>query len=205
MSNISRKSGAKTPSVLCLASYEKGQRFLEEAKKLGCQVYLLTSSALKDAAWPRESLDEILFMPGDQGEWDLDDMLVLVARLCRHVHLDRIVALDDFDLEKAAAIREHLRIPGMGESATRYFRDKLAMRTAAQAAGIRVPAFTSTTNYVDITRFVDSIAPPWVLKPRLLAGAIGIKKIRTREEAWEQIHALGDRQSFFPDRAVRPR
>src|SRR5437763_11256703 len=85
----------------------------------------------------------------------------------------------------------------MGESATRYFRDKLAMRTGAQAAGIRVPAFTSTTNYVDITRFVDSYAPPWVLKPRLLAGAMGIKKIGTREEAWERIHALGDRQSFY--------
>lgn len=197
MSNISRQSGAKTTSVLCLASYEKGHRFLQEAKKLGCQVYLLTSSALKDAAWPRESLDDILFMAGDQSEWNLDDMLVVVARLFRHIHLDRVVALDDFDLEKAASIREHLRISGMGESATRYFRDKLAMRTAARAAGIRVPAFTSTANYVDITQFVDSVPPPWVLKPRLLAGAIGIKKIATREEAWEQIHALGDRQSFY--------
>ena len=40
----------------------------------------------------------------------------------------RIVPLDDFDLEKAAALREHLRVPGMGETTTRYFRDKLAMR-----------------------------------------------------------------------------
>ena len=102
MSNFSRQSGAETPSLLCLASYEKGQRFLEEAKKLSCRVYLLTTSALKDAAWPRESLDDILFMTGDQSEWNLDDMLVVVARLCRHIHLDRVVALDDFDLEKAA-------------------------------------------------------------------------------------------------------
>src|ERR1700748_1225654 len=101
MGNISPNSGAKTPSILCLASYEKGHRFLIEAKKLGCQVYLLTSSALKDAAWPRESLDDILFMPGDQSEWNLGDMLVVVARLCRHIELDRVIALDDFDLEKA--------------------------------------------------------------------------------------------------------
>lgn len=170
---------------------------MAEAKKLGCQVYLLTSSSLEGAAWPRESLDEILFMPGDQSEWNSRDILVAVARLCRHVRLDRVIALDDFDLEKTALIREHFRIPGMGESATRWFRDKLAMRTRAQAGGIRVPPFTSTTNYIDITRFVDSVPPPWVLKPRLMAGAIGISKINTREEAWERIHALGDQQSFY--------
>jgi hypothetical protein len=136
-------------------------------------------------------------MPGDQSDWSLEDMLLSVARLCRHTHLDRVIALDDFDLEKAALIREHLRIAGMGESATRYFRDKLAMRTAALAGGIRVPPFTGTTNYVDITQFVDSVSPPWVLKPRLMAGAIGIQKIGTREEAWERVHALGDQQSFY--------
>jgi hypothetical protein len=30
-----------------------------------------------------------------------------------------------------------------------------------------------------------------------MAGAIGIKKIRTREEAWQRVHALGDQQSFY--------
>src|SRR4051794_25801227 len=197
MCNISWKSGGTPTNILCLASYEKGHRFLTEAKKLGSKVYLLTSSALEDASWPRESLDEILALPGDQSEWNLNEMLVAVAGLSRHIHFDRVVALDDLDLEKAALIREHLRLPGMGESATRYFRDKLAMRKGALTGGVRVPAFTSTTNYVDITRFVDSVSPPWVLKPRLMAGAIGIKKIQTREEAWERIHALSDQQSFY--------
>ncbi|MFL6452086.1 MAG: acetyl-CoA carboxylase biotin carboxylase subunit family protein [Bryobacteraceae bacterium] len=197
MNAISQINGGKTPTLLCLASYEKGHRFLAEAKELGCHVYLLTSSMLQDAPWPRESLDDILFLPGDQSEWNLEHMLAVVARLCRHIKLDRVVALDDFDLEKAALIREHFRIPGMGESSTRYFRDKLAMRTGAHAGGIRVPAFTSTTNYIDITRFVDSVSPPWVLKPRLMAGAIGISKIASREEAWERVHALGDQQSFY--------
>src|SRR3954453_1818333 len=197
MSIIAQNNGGETPSILCLASYDKGHRFLTEAKELGCHVYLLTSGTLQSAPWPKESLDEIVFMPGDQSEWNLREMLAAVAHLCRHVHLDRVVALDDFDLEKAALIREHFRIPGMGESVTRYFRDKLAMRTGARAGAIRVPAFTSTTNYVDVTRFVDSVSPPWVLKPRLMAGAMGIKKIGTREEAWERVHALGDQQSFY--------
>jgi len=71
------------------------------------------------------------------------------------------------------------------------------MRTGAQAAGIKVPCVTSTTNYVDITNFVDSVTPPWVLKPRFMAGAMGIKKIATRQDAWKRIQALGDQQSFY--------
>jgi hypothetical protein len=43
-------------------------------------------------------------MPGDQSDWNLEHMLVSIAGLCRHVHLDRVVALDNFDLEKAALI-----------------------------------------------------------------------------------------------------
>jgi len=91
MSNISPQSGATNPSTLCLASYEKGQRFLEEAKKPGCRVNLLTSSALKDTVWPRESPDEFLLEPG---------------RLCHRTRLHRFLALDHLDSGKAALLRD---------------------------------------------------------------------------------------------------
>lgn len=187
----------RVPSLLCVASYEKGFRFLQQAKSLGCRVHLLTSESLREVAWPRESLDDIFYMPDVQNEWNLRHMLLSVAHLCRTVHFDRIVALDDFDLEKAALLREHLRIPGMGETATRFFRDKLAMRMEAAKAGIPVPEFTATINYQAITDFVDSVSAPWVLKPRLMAGAIGIKKCYERQEVWDHIHALRDEQSFY--------
>ncbi len=171
---------------------------MQEAKKQGCRVYLLTSQSLRDTArFPHESLDDVFYMPDDQYEWDLQHMLYGVAHLCRNLKIDRIVALDDFDLEKAALLREHFRIPGLGETATRFFRDKLAMRLRAADNGIPVPEFTGTINYHDITHFVDTVPPPWVLKPRLMAGAIGIKKYYDREEVWQRIHSLGDQQSFF--------
>ncbi len=62
--------------------------------------------------------------------------------------IDRVVALDDFDVEKAAILREHFRIPGMGQTTARYFRDKLAMRVQARDAGIKVPAFIGLFNDV---------------------------------------------------------
>lgn len=171
---------------------------MQEAKRLGCRVYLLTSQSLQHTVdWPRDSLEDIFYMPDVDHEWNLQHMLYSVSHLCRTVPIDRIVALDDFDLEKAALLREHLRLPGLGDTQTRFFRDKLAMRMRAAASGISIPEFTSTINYEQITRYVDSVPPPWVLKPRLLAGAIGIKKYHHRQEVWDRIHTLGDQQSFF--------
>ena len=137
--------GSQPLTLLCLASYEKGHRFLEEAKRQGCRVFLLTSLSLKDTAkFPRESLDDIFYMPDQEHQWNLQEMLYAVSHLCRTVQIDRIIALDDFDLEKASFLREHLRIPGLGESATRYFRDKLAMRMCAASHWLPVPEFTAT-------------------------------------------------------------
>ncbi len=185
-------------TILCLASYEKGHRFLVEAKRLGCRVFLLTSQSLEHTAqFPRESLDDIFYMPDQESDWNLQDMLQGVAHLCRTIEIDRIVALDDFDVERASFLREHFRIPGLGESATRYFRDKLAMRMRAAQHDIPVPEFTATINYERLTRYVDSVPPPWILKPRLMAGALGIKKFHDRQEVWDRIHSLGDQQSFF--------
>ena len=45
--------------------------------------------------------------------------------LARTRVFDRIVALDDFNVELAAMIREHLRIPGMGETTIENLVDGL--------------------------------------------------------------------------------
>jgi biotin carboxylase len=185
-------------TLLCLASYEKGHRFLKQAKQQGCRVFLLTSKSMQDRAkWPRESLDDIFYMPDVEHEWNLQDMLLAVTYLARTIQIDRIIPLDDFDLEKASFLREHLRLPGLGETATRYFRDKLAMRMRAAENGIAVPEFTATINYEKITRYLENVPGPWVLKPRLMAGAIGIKKYHHQQDVWDRIHSLGDQQSFF--------
>jgi biotin carboxylase len=107
------------------------------------------------------------------------------------------VPLDDFDLELAAFLREHLRIPGMGETTTRYFRDKLAMRMKALEKGLNIPEFVHVLNHQRVNEFMDRVPAPWVLKPRMLAGAIGIKKVRDKQQAWDLINALNDEQSFY--------
>lgn len=185
-------------TILALASYEKGHAFLRQAKASGARVLLLTSESLKGVAhWPSEAIDEIFYMPDVQKKWDRQQTLHAVCYLARTEVIDRLVPLDDFDLEMAAFLREHLRVPGMGETTTRYFRDKLAMRMKAKAAGLNIPEFVHVLNHAAVQRFVETVPAPWVLKPRFLAGAIGIKKVQTADELWTLIHGLGDEQSYY--------
>jgi hypothetical protein len=185
-------------TILCFASYEKGHDFMRQAKSLGCRVYLLTSLSVKEKArWPLDSIDEIFYMPDEDHVWNRDDTLKSVAFLARERSIDRIVPLDEFDQEIAAQIRAHLCLPGLGETTARRFRDKLYMRNTTHLAGIRVPPFTGLLNYQTLHEFTQRVAPPWVLKPRFMAGAIGIQKIESVDQLWSAAHALGDQQSYY--------
>lgn len=184
-------------TVLCLASYFKGLDFIRECRRQGCRVLLLTSHSLQDEEWPRESIDEVFYMPDVQKKWKLEDVLLGVSYMARKENIDRIVPLDDFDVETAATLREHLRVPGMGDSTARFFRDKLAMRTKARDEGLAVPEFIHVLNHGRLHEFLNRVPPPWVLKPRSLAGSIGIKKIHSAGELWASVEMLGDQQSFY--------
>jgi hypothetical protein len=180
-------------TILCLASEHKGDAFVRECKRQGARLLLLTEQKLAQERWPMESIDE-RFLLTDLSQ--RQEVLHAVAYLARTQRIDRIVALDDYDVGTAAALREHLRLPGMGETTARYFRDKLAMRMQAQAAGIAVPEFSPILNHDDLRRYLDRVPPPWVLKPRFEAGAVGIQKISDAETVWRTLDTLADRQSY---------
>ncbi|MBI4853118.1 MAG: ATP-grasp domain-containing protein [Acidobacteria bacterium] len=184
-------------AILCLASYEKGAEFMRECKRQGCRVFLVTSQSIANADWPRESLDDVFLIPDNEKKWNRTDVIYGISYLARKQKIDRIVALDDFDVETAAALREHLRVPGMGDTTARYFRDKLAMRVQAKDAGISVPEFAHVLNYDSLREFMARVPPPWLIKPRFEASATGIKKINKDDELWPVIDKLGDQQSFY--------
>ncbi|HEX7312490.1 MAG TPA: ATP-grasp domain-containing protein [Pyrinomonadaceae bacterium] len=181
-------------TVLCIATFEKGQDFMRECKRLGCRVLVVTMEKLRDADWPRESVDEFFYLP--EG-YKREDVTKGVSFIARTRDIDRVVPLDDFDVETGAALREHLRIPGMGDTTARHFRDKLAMRVKARAHGVLVPEFVHALNHERVREFTKRVAPPWVLKPRSEASAVGISKVSSAEELWPLLEELGDRQSFY--------
>src|SRR4051794_5247391 len=181
-------------TLLCIATYRKGDEFLRECRRQGCRVLLLTDETLRDADWPRDAIDAFHYVRRDMAEGDIRKGAAFLART---EHLDRIVALDDFDVELAAMLREYLQVPGIGQTVARGFRDKLAMRTRALAAGIPCPEFVHVVNHDRIHEWTARIAPPWVLKPRSQAAAIGIRKIGGAEELWHALDLLGDARADY--------
>jgi biotin carboxylase len=185
------------PEILCISTYEKGQAFLREAARLGCAVTLLTVEKLAHADWPWDSLKSLQTMPS---LLTAQQVLPYITRMFRHTNFRRIVALDEFDLETAALAREHLRLPGMGETATRNFRDKLAMREVADRAGVRVPEYFSVANHDQLWWFMQRTSNGtgegnWLLKPRWSASAIGIHKVQRETDLWPLLEQLGDEAS----------
>ena len=185
-------------TFLCISFYFKGTAFLEACAAAGNEVYLLTKKSLESKPWPRALLTDIFYLEDDANTpHNYEEMRKGVAWLLREKKIDRIVALDDFDVEKAAFLREEFRIPGMGQTTARYFRDKLAMRMKAQEAGIPVPPFSGLFNNEEVNHFAQTVAPPWVVKPRAEASATGIKKVQNIDELWEAINELGDKRNQY--------
>jgi len=193
-SGLSCSVSSMSERILCISTYEKGQAFMRQCAAMGCKTVLLTVDKLKHADWPRDVLEDLLTMPADLS---IDAVIRTVAYMARGWKIDRIVALDEFDMETVAALREHMRVPGMGRTTTAHFRDKLAMRFEAQRAGTLVPEFSPVLNYDDLRVYMANVPGPWVLKPRAEASAIGIRKIHDSEQLWRTLEELGDRQSYY--------
>lgn len=182
------------PTILCIACYFKGIRFLEACKREGARVLLITTEKLSDESWPHDSIDEFITLPSVSRQPDITNT---IAYLYRTRDISRIVALDEYDTLTAAQLREHLFLSGTHVTQARKFRDKLTMRYTAQAAGIAVPDFVGILNHERVNAFTDRTSAPWILKPRAEASAMGIRRISSKEVLWETVESLGDRQSHF--------
>jgi hypothetical protein len=196
---------SKPITFLCVATFFKGVDFLRTLKSLGNQVLLVTKKSLEHDDWPRDSVDEFFFLEHDNNSaLNLSILEAGVAYVLRSRKIDRIVSLDDFDVEKAAFLRESFRIPGMGQTTARHFRDKLAMRMKAAEVGIPVPPFSAVFNDEEVNHYLHQVPGPWVIKPRSEASAIGIRKVHTATEVWRVLAEIGDERHQFLIEQYKP-
>ncbi len=178
---------------------------MRQLKRLGHMVFLVTSEKTRDEAWPHDDLEDIFYMPGQDGRtWDINQLIGGVAHLFRARKIDQIIALDDYDVWKAARLREEFRIPGMGDTTARHFYDKLAMRMEARDAGLPIPGFTGLFNDDLINKFLAESVGPWLAKPRRDAGSLGIRKIPSPEAFWKWSDDSGAHRHEFLLEEFRP-
>ena len=185
-------TNSKTPTVLCIASFFKGNDFIRECKRRHADVVLLTREKLLDAEWDRDAIDDLIAIPG---KTSVQSYLAAATYIARQRRVVRVVALEEYDVVTAAHIREHLCVPGMGATIARSFQDKLAMRCKASEAAIQQPRFVPLINYAVIDEFMKQTAPPWMLKPRIGASSMGMKKLNDPEAVWRAIADLDGREA----------
>src|SRR6202171_4052191 len=168
------KSESRALNLVCLATFFKGVDFIRECKSHGCRVVVVTKEKFLQEDWPRDSIDDLFALPNDAP----NEIFIDVVRHISQEHtIDRVVALEEFDVILAALIREHLCLPGMSSSKAAIFRDKWPMSLKAKAGGITVPDFAPLINRAEIADLMNRVPPPWIVKPRSDASAIGIRRM----------------------------
>jgi biotin carboxylase len=180
-------------NIVCLATYFKGADFIRECKEHGCHVVLITKEKMLREDWPRESLDDLIAVPNDAGPALFIDLLAFLARKTK---VDRVIALEEFDVVTAALMREHLCLPGLSSSNAKVFRDKLSMAVRSQRAGINVPEFVPLVNADEVREFMERVSGPWIIKPRSDVSAIGIRKVEEPPEVWRAIDEMNERENL---------
>ena len=187
------QTGNSPLNIICLATYFKGADFIHECKAHGCHVILITKEKMLREDWPRESLDDLIAVPNDAGPPLFIDLLAFLA--CK-MKIDRVIALEEFDVVTAALMREHLCLPGLSSSGAKVFRDKLSMAVYSQRAGINLPEFVPLVNRDEVDEYMKRVPGPWVIKPRSDVSAIGIRKVSEPVEVWRAIDEMNERENL---------
>jgi biotin carboxylase len=180
-------------NIVCLATYFKGADFIRECKAHGCHVVLVTKEKMLREDWPRESLDDLIAVPNDAAPPLFIDLLAFLAR---NRTVDRVVALEEFDVVTAALMREHLCLPGLSSSRAKVFRDKLSMAVHSRRAGINVPEFVPLVNREEVQEFMERVPAPWIIKPRSDVSAIGIRKVSEAGDVMRTMDEMNERENL---------
>jgi biotin carboxylase len=179
--------------IVCIASEHKGNEFLDEAQNAGWHVTLVTRKKLLDEPWLWTALNDVKTVEDNASP---AEYIRAITNIAGSRKIDRLVGLDEFDVTTAARAREHLQLGGMTSSHALRFRDKLSMRNIAYDAGIPCPDFTPVFNQDEINEFLDRVPAPWIVKPRFEVSAFGIRKCETKEQVWEVLHDLDQRNNW---------
>lgn len=86
-------------------------------------------------------------------------------------HLDALLALDEFDVEVAARLRENYGIPGQSAALAKVFRNKNVMTERVLELGFRVPNSTRVQSFQEAEEFLRTHGKI-IVKPLAGTGSV---------------------------------
>ncbi|WP_211749304.1 ATP-grasp domain-containing protein [Paenibacillus sp. Marseille-Q4541] len=110
-----------------------------------------------------------------------DNVYKFISDMHKESNIDFIIATHEFDLLKAARLREHLKVTGQHGESARAFRDKVYMKQLVQNS-IRIPKFRKIHDVMDLISFIEENDYPIVIKPIDGAGSVDVQIIRGQQQ-----------------------
>ena len=105
-----------------------------------------------------------------------------LIRLARSERVEGVLTWMESCVEAAAAVSTALDLPGHPEPAARASRDKHLMRRCWTRAGLGSAASHLVTDIGEARAAAEAVGFPVVLKPRALAGSVGVTLAHDRQE-----------------------
>ncbi|MGG8473217.1 ATP-grasp domain-containing protein [Rahnella sp. PAMC25617] len=99
-----------------------------------------------------------------------------------------VIPMNDFTVRAASLLTEHYQLHGNDCQTITNCRDKFVMKQILQAAGLPVPRFAAFRTLNELKNLIAEFGLPVVIKPRELAGSLGVLKI-THEQEIEEVFA----------------
>ena len=102
----------------------------------------------------------------DSGKFELE-----VCDLFKKKPFKRIIIYHEYDLLRAAKLRDFFGLEGQNYASALAFRDKVLMKETLANAGIKVPSFMKVGSPIDVLEFIYKHGFPVVIKPIFGTGA----------------------------------
>lgn len=93
-----------------------------------------------------------------------------------------VIPTNDFTVVTAAFVAKHYGLPHNDLSVVERCRDKFIMRECLQNAGLPVPKYYQVAKLDELRSAVAQTGYPAIIKPRLMAGSLGVIKVSSEEE-----------------------
>lgn len=91
-------------------------------------------------------------------------------------------AIEEFDIVRAASLREYLGLSGQNFESAQAFRNKVIMKDIVQKNGFKVPSYKATDSGLDLIKFIEENGYPVITKPRTGVGSIKTSVIKNENE-----------------------
>ncbi|MBL9029309.1 MAG: ATP-grasp domain-containing protein [Caedimonas sp.] len=122
----------------------------------------------------------------------------IVKGCYRRFPLEKIIALEEDDILRAAFLRQVLDLKGQSYESALAFRDKIKMKQILARKGVCVPSFKEISKETDLFKFVKAQGYPLILKPSRATGCQGVYILYDKEDIYAAQNIIkGAEASFY--------